>query len=192
MAENYTPTGATAAAIERFTSAEAATGTYGTMMRTFHTEMADRTRFLATTGLIAFPATQVTSADANTLDDYEEGTWTPALNCGTSGSITLSTATGFYTKVGRLVTLTARCTVLSVSSPLGQLSVGNNPFTSAVFTGVAVFAAGLEATATSPLIGSVQATATIFIDKMVSGVQTNMAADVKAASTILINVSFSV
>jgi hypothetical protein len=26
---------------------------------------------------ITFPATQVASADANTLDDYEEGTWTP-------------------------------------------------------------------------------------------------------------------
>ena len=26
---------------------------------------------------ISFPATQSTSTDANTLDDYEEGTWTP-------------------------------------------------------------------------------------------------------------------
>ena len=48
-----------------------------------------------------FPATQVSSADVNTLDDYEEGTWTPVLNGFTvSGTPVL---TGSYTKVGRLV-----------------------------------------------------------------------------------------
>ena len=31
------------------------------------------------TGNVAFPATQVASADANTLDDFEEGTWTATL-----------------------------------------------------------------------------------------------------------------
>lgn len=39
------------------------------------------------------------TATANALDDYEEGTWTPA--CGA----TLTTAVGIYTKVGRLVTV---------------------------------------------------------------------------------------
>jgi hypothetical protein len=29
---------------------------------------------------ISFPATQSASSDANTLDDYEEGTWTPTVN----------------------------------------------------------------------------------------------------------------
>ena len=37
---------------------------------------------------------------ANELDDYEEGTWTPALT-----GLTLSTALGNYTKIGRLVTV---------------------------------------------------------------------------------------
>ena len=36
---------------------------------------------------ITFPATQIPSADGNTLDDYEEGTWTPTISSGT-GSIT--------------------------------------------------------------------------------------------------------
>jgi len=48
---------------------------------------------------IAFPATQSASADANTLDDYEEGTWTPTI---VSGGGTIS-GTGRYTKVGRIV-----------------------------------------------------------------------------------------
>ena len=52
---------------------------------------------------IAFPATQVASADANTLDDYEEGTWTPVPN-GT-GTLTTDSVAGSYTKVGRLVTV---------------------------------------------------------------------------------------
>jgi hypothetical protein len=49
---------------------------------------------------ITFPATQSASTNANTLDDYEEGTWTPTI---TSASYTASTATGTYTKIGRLV-----------------------------------------------------------------------------------------
>jgi hypothetical protein len=53
---------------------------------------------------ITFPATQSASSDANTLDDYEEGTWTPAFSAGgiTGTSITYS---GTYTKVGRVVTV---------------------------------------------------------------------------------------
>jgi hypothetical protein len=52
---------------------------------------------------ITFPATQVPSADANTLDDYEEGTWTPTAWGG--GNIT--TATGTYVKIGGMVYVSA-------------------------------------------------------------------------------------
>jgi hypothetical protein len=54
---------------------------------------------LLTGGGLKFPATQVASADPNTLDDYEEGTFTPTLG----GTATYSLQSGFYTKVGRLV-----------------------------------------------------------------------------------------
>ena len=53
---------------------------------------------------ITFPATQVASADANTLDDYEEGTWTPLLVASGATIGNLSTS-GRYIKVGRSVTL---------------------------------------------------------------------------------------
>jgi hypothetical protein len=51
---------------------------------------------------ISFPATQSACADANTLDDYEEGTWTPTANNVTvnSGSPGYS---GVYTKIGNIV-----------------------------------------------------------------------------------------
>ena len=48
---------------------------------------------------ITFPATQVASADANTLDDYEEGTWTPSVG----GTATYSIQLGRYTKIGNIV-----------------------------------------------------------------------------------------
>jgi hypothetical protein len=54
---------------------------------------------------IGFPATQVASANANTLDDYEEGTWTPVWTGSTSGSGSPGTITGNYVKVGKMVTI---------------------------------------------------------------------------------------
>ena len=59
---------------------------------------------------IAFPATQVASSDANTLDDYEEGTWTPSVNGGTS---TISSVAGKYTKIGNIVVCSFNFTVSS-------------------------------------------------------------------------------
>jgi hypothetical protein len=50
---------------------------------------------------VTFPATQSASSNANTLDDYEEGTWTPSVG----GSATYTGQWGTYTKVGNLVTL---------------------------------------------------------------------------------------
>jgi hypothetical protein len=76
-------------------------------------------------GNIQFPATQSASANANTLDDYEEGSWTPTLS-GTSGSITVS-STALYTKIGNLVTITAGIG-WSSSTLAGQITIGGFPF----------------------------------------------------------------
>jgi len=56
---------------------------------------------------ITFPATQSACSDANTLDDYEEGTWTPTLG----GNATYSVQTGTYTKIGRFIYASAMITV---------------------------------------------------------------------------------
>jgi hypothetical protein len=79
---------------------------------------------------ITFPATQVAASDANTLDDYEEGTWTATLTPLTSGTITLSANTCTYTKVGRKVTVTGEINTSAISSPLGRLRIGTLPFVS--------------------------------------------------------------
>jgi hypothetical protein len=53
---------------------------------------------------ITFPATQSASSDANTLDDYEEGTWTPTITRNSSNpTITYGTQLGVYVKIGRIV-----------------------------------------------------------------------------------------
>lgn len=53
---------------------------------------------------VTFPPQQVASSNANTLDDYEEGTYTPTLlGSSTSGTPTYSTQAGRYTKIGNVV-----------------------------------------------------------------------------------------
>jgi hypothetical protein len=78
---------------------------------------------------IAFPATQVASSNANTLDDYEKGTWTPVVSAQT-GSITSYTSSGSYTKIGNIVTLLARITITNAGSASGNLGFASMPFTS--------------------------------------------------------------
>ena len=70
---------------------------------------------------ITFPATQSASTDANTLDDYEEGTWTPRNSSGTALSCN---GTPRYVKIGKQVFI--HCDI----NQLSQGAVYNLPFTS--------------------------------------------------------------
>ena len=76
---------------------------------------------------IAFPATQSASSDANTLDDYEEGTWTPNDASGAGLSFTINSAN--YVKVGRLVFVYMFIT-FPVTSNTASIQIGGLPFTS--------------------------------------------------------------
>jgi hypothetical protein len=81
---------------------------------------------------ITFPATPSLSSNANTLDDYEEGSWTPAWVLG-SGSLTNSYASGFYVKIGRTVYLTGYFgfgTASGSPSASATVALGGFPFTS--------------------------------------------------------------
>ena len=66
---------------------------------------------------LTFPATARPVSDPNTLDDYEEGTWTPELSSdGTPPTIAYTEQLGTYTKIGNLVFLKAKIRgVLSVA-----------------------------------------------------------------------------
>jgi hypothetical protein len=84
---------------------------------------------------IVFPATENPKSDPNTLDDYEESTWTPADGSGAGLSITVVSAT--YTKIGRSVSICA-----SVTYP-------------ATASGANAILSGLPFTAGSPAVGAV-------------------------------------
>jgi hypothetical protein len=87
-------------------------------------------------GGIKFPATQNASADANTLDDYEEGTWEPTIRpeTGSFTSVTYHPDTGGkYIKIGQLVYLTGsvRWTALNTTGGSGNAYIGDLPFSCA-------------------------------------------------------------
>ena len=84
----------------------------------------------ATSGAgITFPATQSSSTDANTLDDYEEGTWTPTFRgAGTAGTYTTANVTARYVKVGGLVTAWAYVEFSAASGGSNYMQIQGLPF----------------------------------------------------------------
>jgi hypothetical protein len=80
---------------------------------------------------ITFPATQSASTNANTLDDYEEGTWTPAIAINTGTATTYTIGTSYYTKVGRLVTVNGIITPTNgtLGSTNSYIRISGLPFT---------------------------------------------------------------
>jgi hypothetical protein len=83
---------------------------------------------------VRFPGAQSASTDANTLDDYEEGSWTPTLTFGgTEASYT--TQNGNYTKIGNRVTFSAYIALSAVGAGTGDAVIGGLPFTCANETG---------------------------------------------------------
>ena len=73
------------------------------------------------------------SVSSKTLDDYEEGTWTPEIyyqNATDQGNATNTTQTGYYTKIGRVVTLNFRLIWNFTGSPAtDNIGLKNLPFT---------------------------------------------------------------
>ena len=100
---------------------------------------AGRFKNLHLSGGVVFgvPSGDITS---NTLDDYEEGTWTPVYSDATSGGSNGTPnggARGRYTKVGNLVTVTASCANLDTSGMTGSsdLYILGAPFAAIALAG---------------------------------------------------------
>jgi hypothetical protein len=79
---------------------------------------------------ITFPATASASSDVNTLDDYEEGTWTFGISFGggTTG-ITYAASAGSYTKIGQMVTVRGYMELTNKGSSTGSALITGLPFT---------------------------------------------------------------
>ena len=114
---------------------------------------------------ITFPATQVASSDANTLDDYEEGGWVPTLNSGT-----FSSASCRFTKIGNMVTIFFDVTV----GTGGGDRITNLPFAAAststvangIYTNNQTYAAGT----TAPVVVVGGSSSTLFFRTVGTGV----------------------
>ena len=79
---------------------------------------------------IRFNSTHVPSTNANTLDDYEEGTWTPVLD-GVGGSTgqTYTVSQGYYQKIGNRVYFSFRAEMSNEGTITGSAVVSGLPFT---------------------------------------------------------------
>jgi hypothetical protein len=139
---------------------------------------------------IAFPATQSASTDPNTLDDYEEGTHTTTASVS-SGSITLSDNTLYYTKIGSLVSIAGLITVSSVSSPGGNVWF-SLPFTVAtnVYQSGSVWISNVGAT-TGVFQLNVQSAQNIFYLQYVDTAGTNNGAAPKMQATCNMRISIT-
>ena len=89
---------------------------------------------LVNTGLITASAGVAIggTGSANTLDDYEEGTWTPVIRDAVAGNAAgMASQDGLYTKIGNLVYVIFQLQINSVSGMTGsnQCHITGLPFT---------------------------------------------------------------
>ena len=101
---------------------------------------------------ITFPATQSASTNANTLDDYEEGTFTPSFSTsGDQPTISYGTQLGYYVKVGKSVFYEIRIVTSTVSGGTGDLYISGLPFSTDITSNIgAAFPIGYINWATNP------------------------------------------
>ncbi len=80
------------------------------------------------------------TGSANKLDDYEEGTWTPAITGSTSGSASYTPSQANYTKIGNQVYIQCYLTTvrLDTHNIVGEVQISGLPFSSAKFGRVQV------------------------------------------------------
>ena len=82
---------------------------------------------LQLSGGITFPATAVAASDPNTLDDYEEGTWTPNQGGGLTVVGTF-VSSGTYTKIGRQLFISGQMSATTIAVAAGGIISTNLPF----------------------------------------------------------------
>jgi hypothetical protein len=81
-------------------------------------------------GQLKFPATQNPSTDSNTLDDYEEGLFTPTIGGSDSESGQVySTQSGSYIKIGKMVHVSGTIVLTTLGTINGVVQIKGLPFT---------------------------------------------------------------
>jgi hypothetical protein len=151
---------------------------------------------------ITFPATQSASSDANTLDDYEEGTWTPTVvGSVTAGTYTLSNIKAYYTKIGNQVTLYASFGFSAASGGTGIVLIGGLPFSyksNSAFIG-SLLASNFNFTSATPATVTVQnstsaSATTLYIAETVDNAATNDSpiSGVSTSTFLLFSINYTI
>ena len=123
---------------------------------------------------LPFPATQNPSSNANTLDDYKEGNYTPTQGGGLT-VVGAFSSSGSYTKVGRLVTVQ------------GQV----NGATSVAIAAGGVLCAALPYTAAASCIGTAtNATVTATSSVYISGTSLLASTAITATTSIYFTITY--
>lgn len=125
------PTSSTDNAVARFD------GTTGTLLQNSAFIVDDTGHVTSFGGQIKFPSTQVSSTDVNTLDDYEEGTFTVTLaGSTTAGTQTYDAQAGRYIKIGKRVDTDINLNLSAKdAATAGNLQVNGYPFTAVNISG---------------------------------------------------------
>jgi hypothetical protein len=144
---------------------------------------------------ITFPATAVDSANANTLDDYEEGTFTPTISGSTTaGAGTYTTRNGKYTKIGNRVSFGIYL-VWTAHTGTGNILLSGLPFTVSdnTYPAVSIYTSGLTLTANSYPIGYVDTGGTsILLRQTVTGTSNPLTIPIDTAATIFVSGHYTV
>ena len=142
-----------------------------------------------------------TDRSSSVLDDYEEGTWTAVVSDGTNAMTLNGTYdTGYYTKIGNVVTISGYFVTTSAGSASGDLRIYGLPFACsgnpAAYTGTAfAYGAALNITAGHTIGGYVELGQT-YISLQVwdaaTGVTAMQASEWSADGQCMINITYRV
>jgi len=127
------------------------------------------TGIVTTAGQVAFPATQNPSANVNTLDDYEEGAFTPVIYGTTSaGTGTYVRQLGKYTKIGNAVHFSIYIT-WSAHDGTGSIQISGLPFAPSIPSALSLWPSLLSLTAGNIACAYADTNSTIVINQVPTG-----------------------
>ena len=135
---------------------------------------------------IDFSATAGTGT-SELLDDYEEGTFSITSD---SGEVVIAANTGYYTKVGRVVTCTGAVTVSSIGTPVGNVGFDGLPFATANVTdigaGISLYTYGWKTSMTTYVMASLSGNSSSWFVQKSNGAGTVavLSGDVQATTYI--------
>ena len=147
-----------------------------------------------TGGQIKFPTTQYSSSDPNTMDDYEEGTFTPYIyGVPTAGTATYTRKTGKYCKIGNMVHVIIDL-LWTGHTGAGEMKIGGLPFMAAALTGLSIgLSSQITTRANTVLIALAEGLAPIVnLSEMQVGGATYQAAAMDSAGWVIVSGTYIV